>query len=31
MHEDHEKGYGRCWETGSAVEDEKRRVGYAGG
>ena len=27
----HETGYGRCWVRDSAVEDEKRRVGCAGG
>ena len=30
-HEYHETGDGRCWETDSAVEDEKRRAGCAGG
>ena len=31
MHEDHETSYGKYWEIDSAVEDEKRRVGCAGG
>ena len=30
-HEDHETNYGKYWEIDSAVEDEKRRVGCAGG
>ena len=30
-HEYHERGYGKYWEIDSAVEDEKRRVGCAGG
>ena len=30
-HEYHERGYGKYWEIDPAVEDEKRRVGCAGG
>ena len=30
-HEYHETSYGKYWEIDPAVEDEKRRVGCAGG